>query len=106
MKMIYISHPYSGSPRENKADADGIRGYLKKEHPSICFVNPLGMFGDETTEYLVTLSDAMELLSHCDGMVYCEGWEDSVGCRAEIAFCKQQGIKHKYIKDFIQDGGF
>lgn len=99
MKTIYISHPYGGDFM-NEIKADTVRKELKRKYPDVCFVNPLGMFGDEKTDYIEALSDALELLSRCDGMVSCDGWEDSVGCKAEIAFCKQKGIPYHHV-DFV-----
>ena len=100
MKRYYISHPYTGDEEKNKMDADRIRAALKEAHPDICFINPLGMFGDKDTDYCTALADAMELLSLCDGVILCPGWEESCGCRAEKAFAMQQGIKVMYLQDF------
>lgn len=104
MKRYYISHPYTGNEEHNKADAERIRSTLKVANPEICFMNPLGMFGGKETDYCTALSDALELLSCCDAIVLCPGWEKSTGCRAEKAFAMQQGIAIKYFNeaDFAQ----
>ena len=103
MKRYYISHPYTGDEEKNKMDADRIRAALKDAHPGICFINPLGMFGNKDTDYCTALADAMELLSVCDAVIFCPGWEESTGCRAEKAFAIQQGIKIYYLEDFSAD---
>lgn len=100
MKRYYISHPFTGNEEKNKADADRIRAALKEAHPDICFMNPLGMFGNKDTDYCTALADALELLSSCEAIILYRGWEDSAGCRAEKAFAMQQGIKIMYIQDF------
>ena len=100
MKRYYISHPFTGNEEKNKADADRIRAALKEAHPDICFMNPLGMFGNKDTDYCTALADALELLSTCDAVIFCPGWEDSTGCRAEKAFAMQQGIRIMYLQDF------
>ncbi|MBR4694838.1 MAG: DUF4406 domain-containing protein [Selenomonadaceae bacterium] len=100
MKRYYISHPFTGNEEKNKADADRIRAALKEANPSICFMNPLGMFGNKDTDYCTALADALELLSSCEAVIFCPGWEDSTGCRAEKAFAIQQGIKILYLQDF------
>lgn len=100
MKRYYISHPYTGNEEKNKADADRIRAALKEANPSICFMNPLWMFGNKDTYYCTTLADALELLSSCEAVIFCPGWEDSTGCRAEKAFALQQGIRIMYLQDF------
>lgn len=100
MKRYYISHPFTGNEAENKQDADRIRAALKEAHPNICFMNPLGMFGDVDADYCTALADALELLSICDAVIFCPGWEESTGCRAEKAFAIQQGIRIMYLEDF------
>ncbi len=103
MKRYYISHPFTGNEERNKADADRIRAALKEAHPDICFMNPLGMFGNKDTDYCTALADALELLSSCEAVIFCPGWEDSTGCRAEKAFAMQQGIRIMYLEDFRAD---
>ena len=100
MNRYYISHPFTGNEEKNKADADRIRAALKEARPGICFMNPLGMFGNDDTDYCAALADAMELLSVCDAVIFCPGWENSCGCRAEKAFAMRQGIKIMYLQDF------
>lgn len=99
MKRYYISHPYTGDEEKNKMDADRIRAALKEAHPGICFLNPLGMFGGKEADYCTALADALELLSCCEAAVFCPGWENSTGCRAEKAFALQQGIRILYLDD-------
>jgi len=96
MKRYYISHPFTGNEDANKQDADRIRAALKDAHPGICFMNPLGMFGDKDADYCTALADALELLSCCEALILCPGWEDSAGCRAEKAFAIRQGIRIMY----------
>lgn len=102
MKRYYISHPFTGNEDENKADADQIWAALKKAHPGICFMNPLGILGNKDTDYCTALADALELLSACDAVIFCPGWEESTGCRAEKAFAMQQGIEVKYLDEFME----
>lgn len=92
MKRVYISHPFTGDENYNLEHAGKVRAALKEAHPDVCYLNPLGMFGDEDTDYTTALADALELLSVCEEAIFCPGWEKSTGCRAERAFCMQQGI--------------
>ena len=92
MKRVYISHPFTGDEHYNLEHAGKVRAALKEAHPDVCYINPLGMFGDEDTDYTTALADALELLSVCEEAIFCPGWEKSTGCRAERAFCMQQGI--------------
>ena len=92
MEMVYISHPYTGNEAANKTDAEKIRRDLQYSNPEDCYVNPLGMFGDEG-EYYQVLAQCLEVLARCDTVIFCDGWQQSNGCQAEMAFAIQQG-KH------------
>ena len=101
MRRYYVSHPFTGDEKANLADAERIRAELKARHPNICFMNPLGMFGDENADYCTALADALELLSCCEAIILCHGWEQSTGCRAEKAFAIHTGIKIHYLDEFL-----
>ncbi len=101
MKRYYVSHPFTGDEKANLADAERIRAELKARRPHICFMNPLGMFGDENTDYCTALADALELLSCCEAIILCPGWELSAGCRAEKAYAIHTGIKIRYLDEFL-----
>lgn len=101
MKMMYISHPFTGNEAMNRIDATRVKKTLQLTYPNICFVNPLDEFGDnEKLEYCTALSLAMELLSRCDGVIFCRGWEKSVGCRAEMAFALKTEMEIRYLSDY------
>lgn len=99
MKRVYISHPYTGDEERNLDHAARVRAALKEAHPEVCYLNPLGMFGGPDTDYTTALADALELLSICNEAIFCKGWETSTGCRAERAYCIQQGIPFKELDD-------
>ena len=101
MKRYYVSHPFTGDEKANLADAERIRAELKARHPHICFMNPLGMFGDENADYCTALADALELLSCCEVIILCPGWEKSTGCRAEKAYAIHAGITIHYLDEFL-----
>ena len=101
MKRYYVSHPFTGDEKANLADAECIHAELKARHPHICFMNPLGMFGDENADYCTALADALELLSCCEAIILCPGWEKSTGCRAEKAYAIHTGIKIHYLDEFL-----
>lgn len=101
MKMMYISHPFTGNEAMNHVDATRVKKTLQLTYPNICFVNPLDEFGDnDKLEYCTALSLAMELLSRCDGVIFCRGWDNSVGCRAEMAFALKTGMEIRYLSDY------
>lgn len=101
MKRYYVSHPFTSDEKANLADAERIRAELKACYPHICFMNPLGMFGDENADYCTALADALELLSCCEAIILCPGWEQSTGCRAEKAYAIHTGIKIHYLDEFL-----
>ena len=101
MKRYYVSRPFTGDEKANLADAERIRAELKARHPHICFMNPLGMFGDENADYCTALADALELLSCCEAIILCPKWEKSTGCRAEKAYAIHMGIKIHYLDEFL-----
>ena len=107
MKMMYISHPFTGNEAMNRINATRVKKTLQLTYSNICFVNPIDEFGDnENLKYCAALSLAMELLSRCDGVIFCQGWENSVGCRAEMAFALKPGMAIRYLSDYgITVGG-
>lgn len=101
MKMMYISHPFTGNEKENAAGAKRVKKALQLAYPNICFINPLDEFGDnDKLDYCAVLSLAMELLSRCDGVIFCRNWEKSTGCKAEMAYAKKAGMEIKYLSDY------
>ncbi|MBR3723061.1 MAG: DUF4406 domain-containing protein [Selenomonadaceae bacterium] len=101
MKMMYISHPFTGNEKENAAGAKRVKKALQLAYPNICFVNPLDEFGDnDKLDYCAALSLAMELLSRCDGVIFCRNWEKSTGCKAEMAYAKKAGMEIKYLSNY------
>lgn len=93
--MIYISHPYCG----DKANMDEIEGIVKKlaaSDKANVYVSPVHCFGFlyEDVPYLHGLGMCIELLSRCDKMLVYGDWQRSVGCKAEIDYCKAHGIPY------------
>ena len=96
MKMAYISHPYTGNQEKNTWHAIDVYKKLTERDQEVCYINPLDVFGNADEGelgYCQILAFCMELLSRCDKIVLCPGWEDSTGCRAEYAMAIRQGIE-------------
>ena len=101
MKLVYISHPFSGNEEANIADAKKIKMELQKAYPLFCFVNPLDLFSDyREMPYHEVLALDMALLERCDAIITCPGWGMSTGCQAEVAFAYLHGIERKTLADF------
>lgn len=89
MKLIYISHPYSGDERKNRTDAEKIAAGLQKRYPHIVFVNPLNAMRHIKKTKLTyddTLALCIGLLAACDGIIMTGSWKDSKGCNMERSF--------------------
>ena len=90
MKLIYISHPFSGDVSKNRADAAQIATGLQKKYPYIVFVNPLNAMRHITRKTKLTYDDTLALciglLAACDGIIMTGKWQDSKGCNAERDF--------------------
>lgn len=103
MDMIYISHPYTGNEEANKRHAERIRKHLQDKNPDVCYVLPLGMFGTNNTYYCQILAYCIELERRCDAVLFCPGWENSAGCKAEMAVSLQQGMIIDYMNPCRED---
>lgn len=97
--LTYISHPYGGK-EENKQEVEEIVRQLAKEHPEHTFLSPIHAVGFmyNDFDYDTGLNMCLELLKRCDMMYVYGDWQNSVGCKAEIEFCEDNGIAYKIIK--------
>jgi len=104
--LIYISHIYQNK-EENKQEVERIiksliandKKYLP-EHKKITYVSPVHCYGFlyEEVEYEEGLKMCIELLKHCDMMLVYGDYQNSVGCKAEIKYCDDNGIPYEIIK--------
>lgn len=94
MKMIYMSHPYTGDPNENIRRATLQTEKLSTKYPQALIINPLDVFRSIGlfSDYNMILAWCLELLARCDAIYMSDGWEDSKGCTAEYAFALREGI--------------
>lgn len=95
MKLIYLSHPYTGDETENRRDAQKIAAALAKKYPGILFVNPLDAMRHLKVARLL-YEDVMEqckaLLDKCDGLIMTGDWRFSTGCMEEYLYARQHHI--------------
>ena len=93
MRMIYLSHPYTGNEQANRFHAHRIAAGLAREHPGIVFLNPINAMRHTVTaglDYDTVIRQCLEILSRCDGIIMAGEWRESRGCMAE--FRAAQGI--------------
>ena len=86
MKMIYISHPYTGEETRNRRESELIAAMLSAKLPRVVFVNPLNAFRHlqkAELSYEETIGQCLALLGKCDGIIMAGNWKDSHGCRQE-----------------------
>lgn len=91
-KVIYIAHPFQGKP-ENVEKAEKIILELIEKYPDYTFFSPLHATGFFyfMKSYEEGMKDCIEMLSRCDEVWFCEGWQDSKGCNIEMDWCKEHG---------------
>lgn len=87
--MIYLAHPYGGNER-NAEDAKQIVCRLVKKFPGTVFLSPLQATGFYYNDipYITGMNHCIELLSRCDELWLCNGWQNSRGCCMEYAAAK------------------
>lgn len=95
MKMIYISHPYSGQEVKNRSQAVKIAAGLFKKTPYVLFINPLDVMRHLKTakaSYEVVMEKCKALLEKCDGIIMTGEWKASNGCMEEYNYAKSLRI--------------
>lgn len=98
MKMFYIAHPFTGDEAKNRFKVKKIKKILQSGYPQYCFVSPIDEFGEyNLLHYSDVLALCFELLSRSDGIVLCDGWENSKGCVSELAYAKQNEMEIRYF---------
>jgi hypothetical protein len=96
MKVLYVSGPYSATnawTREaniRKAEATALVAWTMG-CAAIC-PHTLARFYHGTLPEAMWLAGDLAILDKCDGVLMVEGWESSVGSKAEHAYAKDQGI--------------
>ena len=95
MKLIYISHPFSGDEEKNRAKIKAIKSYCMKTTDPIqeLYINPIAAIGAaQSFSYRNIIEQCLILLSRCDRLLLCGDWQTSRGCWAEYAFAVSRGI--------------
>lgn len=99
MKLIYISHPYTGNEIENKKKAARIQRKLQKADTSNCYINPLAAFEAlDGMDYMEILACCLRLLKKCDELIVASGWQDSKGCKCEYECAMKWGKKITFFE--------
>ena len=100
MKVFYIAGPYrADTPRgivENIRKAESVAlKYWLQGHAVICPHKNTALFDGAAPDH-VWLDGDLEILGRCDAIVMMEGWSESKGAIAELAYAKRQGLEVIY----------
>ena len=93
MKKIYISIPITGLDIDRQREkADILKAALSKKGWQV--VNPFEIIPDvkEPTWFDHMKAD-LEALSKCDAIFMCNGWKESKGCKIEMSYALDSGIR-------------
>lgn len=89
---IFLSIPISGFNHKTQKDkADRIKLLLSKKGNEV--VNPFDIYAGKNPSYFDHISYDLRALSDCDAVFFCNGWQNSKGCRLERSFCEIYGKK-------------
>ena len=95
MKLIYISHPFSGDEEKNRGTIKAIKAYcIKTTDPTQEFyINPIAaVSAAQSFTYRTIIEQCLILLSRCDRLLLCGDWQSSRGCWAEYALAISRRI--------------
>lgn len=83
--LYYLSHPYTtyGNIEVNRSNALKYEVELCNEMDTIV-INPLSL--PMPDDHDKAMDKCLKLLSACDGIIMCPGWEKSRGCCIELDF--------------------
>ena len=101
MKLVYISHPYTGNERFNREQTRLMCNQIQHQHKDWCLYCPLDnhIFAEEAGySYKQFIEWDLFTLSKCDIAVFCGEWEKSNGCKAEYKEAKRLGLKVYFQK--------
>ena len=90
-KKVYVSLPISGKDIEEvRAKAEKVKNWLKCE--TVDVITPFDVCNIEGLPYETYMARDIEaLIGQSDTVYFCEGWQDSKGCRLEHAAAQIYG---------------
>lgn len=101
MKLIYIAHPFGGKQENVQRVETIIKKLLAVLPDNYTFYSPLHATGFlyNIMPYERGMEHCFEVLSRCDELWLCEGWENSRGCRMEKEYAEKHNIPISYVKE-------
>nr|DAJ16985.1 MAG TPA: nucelotide kinase [Caudovirales sp. ctNII2] len=97
MKLIYISHPFSGNERENrekarKETAIMIQRFKEEDLMFVNMLDALQAYEMAAMNYEFILEKCTEFMKKCDAVFFCKGWDKSKGCMEEQRVAMKHGM--------------
>lgn len=96
--MTYISGKITGNPNAFKQFAEAQQFLINR---GVSAINPMmleGLFGSLEYEQYMQIDYA--LLNLCDTIFMIDGWQNSNGARAELAYAKSLGKRVEYQRHY------
>lgn len=78
---IYISLPITGQEQQAREKADNIKDKLSREGHMP--VNPFEIYAGKNPTYEDHICYDQRAMLDCDAVLFCEGWDQSLGCKIE-----------------------
>ena len=103
MKMLYISHPYTGNTKYNMHEAEEIAAELSNLYHKTLFINPLNVMKhlqNSSLSYDEILEQCIVLLHKCDGIILTGEWQNSKGCVEEFKSAKDKMPIYSCVDEF------
>lgn len=96
-ELVYISHPYGGNINNYERIEEKVLEYVIDNNWALP-ISPVLMWGHlyHEIEYDTGMEMCLDLLSRCDRLHLCSGWQQSIGCMAEWAFALAKGMPINY----------
>lgn len=102
MKVVYIAGPYRAYKKDGGFDIDKmfdrtmemrkvLRKYLEKGYAAIAPLTNHFLLDSATLEDEFWIAACKELVSRCDAIVMMQGYENSLGSKAELAYAISLG---------------
>ena len=106
--LYFLSHPFTHSdhdPVYNQADANRLSGLIEDRFPGIRVFDPINSYlgfnigaGWKYTNEERAMAQCLTILSATNGLLICEGWKQSSGCRDEVERARALGIPLYFVK--------
>lgn len=108
MQVFYLSHPFTGNEEKNRIETTKLMQLLGSTFPQYVFLSPIDAMKpmEHLLDYDIILSQTLELLKRCDGIILTGRWQESNGCQAEYDLAKKLCLSISFgVAGFYQQYG-